>query len=266
MAALWGGLLILEARRPLRPKRESKLRRNSRNLALAAVAALTIQVVEKPIVAPLARRTAARRWGAIPRLGLPTWAERALGLALLDYTLFVWHILTHRSPLLWRFHAVHHADLDLDATTAVRFHAGELALSTAWRAAQVAGLGIAPQTLSLWQGLTMASIAFHHSNLRLPMRWERWLSYGIVTPRLHGIHHASQRELANSNWSSGLALWDLLHRTRRWGVPQNEFTIGVPALQRPDAVTFRKALTLPWAAAARQPSSFWQPESPQPSH
>jgi sterol desaturase/sphingolipid hydroxylase (fatty acid hydroxylase superfamily) len=143
-------------------------------------------------------------------------------LVLLDYTLYLWHVLTHRVPLLWRLHAIHHADRDLDVTTAVRFHVGEMLLSIPFRAAQVRVIGASPRALTLWQALLLGSILFHHSNLRLSERADRWLSWLVVTPRLHGIHHAIDARLRESNWSNGLALWDVLHGTRMAGVPQPE--------------------------------------------
>src|SRR5262245_24583238 len=154
------GLVIFERKRPLRRERESKLRRNSRNLMVASLGALTVHLLEAPAVRPLARLVERRRFGLLPRLGLPRPLTILAAVALMDYTLYLWHILTHRVPLLWRFHAVHHVDLDLDASTALRFHFGELALSVPYRAAQVALIGVDPETLTWWQTFLSLSILF----------------------------------------------------------------------------------------------------------
>ena len=167
-------------------------------------------------------------------------------MLLMDYTLYVWHVLTHRVPTLWRFHAVHHIDLDLDASTAVRFHFGELTLSTPWRVAQVVVIGTSPLALSIWQTGLLMSILFHHSNVELPLRLERRVGRVFVTPRMHGIHHSQVRDETDSNWSSGLTLWDWLHGTLRLNVPQRAITIGVPAFQDPDDVTLPKMVALPF--------------------
>jgi hypothetical protein len=98
----------------------------------------------------------------------------------------------------------------------------------------------------LWQTLLLVSILFHHSNVRLSVEIERWLNRLIVTPRMHGIHHSIVREETNSNWSSGLTLWDRLHRTLYLSVPQNEIIIGVPAYRTPKQVTILKILALPF--------------------
>lgn len=180
------------------------------------------------------------------QIRLPRWAETLLAVARLDYTLDVWHILTHRAPLLWRFHAIHHVDLDLDASTGLRFHFGEIALSVLWRAGQVVIFGVSPRSLAAWQAALSFSILFHHSNLRLPISIERKLSYFIVTPRMHGIHHSFVFEETNSNWSSGFTIWDRLHGTLRLNVPQQEITIGVPALCNPEQVALPAVLAMPF--------------------
>src|SRR3546814_3841546 len=124
----FGGLLWLEHRRPLRRSVEPKPRRTARNLVVAAISAAMLRIVETPVVKPLAKHVEQRRWGLLQRLDLLEWAAVPLAAVLMDYTLYVWHVLLHRVPLLWRFHVAHHVALDLDASTALRFHFGELAL------------------------------------------------------------------------------------------------------------------------------------------
>jgi sterol desaturase/sphingolipid hydroxylase (fatty acid hydroxylase superfamily) len=206
-----------------------------------------------PVIMPLAGLVERQGWGLL-RLGLlPGWLELALALVLMDYTLYVWHVLTHRVPWLWRVHVVHHVDLDLDASTALRFHFAELVVSVVWRAGQVVVIGIGPAALATWQTALLVSILFHHSNVRLPYRIERWLVHLVVTPRMHGIHHSTVRAETDSNWSSGLTVWDRLHGTLRLNVPQDAVTIGVPAYRRSEEVGLRRILALPFR---RQPPSW----------
>lgn len=236
-----------ERRRPLRRGQvEPKLRREARNLAVAGVGALVLQLAEAPIVAPLAQLVERRGWGLLKRVRLPVWLEVALACVLLDYTLYVWHVLTHRVPFLWRCHVVHHADLDMDTSTALRFHFAELALSIPWRAAQVVLIGVAPLALTTWQSLLLFSIIFHHSNVRLPIELERRLNRFIVTPRMHGIHHSIVKADRDANWSSGLTLWDWLHGTLKRHVPQAEIIIGVPAYRAPQELKLARILLLPF--------------------
>ncbi|HWH71229.1 MAG TPA: sterol desaturase family protein [Candidatus Sulfotelmatobacter sp.] len=258
----FGVLLWREWRRPLRRRVEGKLRHTGRNFALASLAALALQLTESPVTRRLTALVQRRRWGLLKQLPLPAGLETLLGILLLDYTLYWWHVATHKVPFLWRFHQPHHVDLDLDATTALRFHFGELVLSVGWRAGQVVLIGISPRALSLWSTALLMEILFHHSNAALPLGLERWLNKILVTPRMHGIHHSIVREETDSNWSSGLTLWDWLHGTLRLNVPQEAIIIGVPAYRHPEAVTLSKVIAMPFGE--QRPS--WQlPDDGQPS-
>jgi sterol desaturase/sphingolipid hydroxylase (fatty acid hydroxylase superfamily) len=243
----FAAIVVGETRRPLRPgRREPKLRRNLRNLAVAGLSAATLQLLEKPVVEPLSRLVERRGWGLLKQLPLAGWAETALAILLMDYTLYLWHVATHRSEALWRFHKVHHVDLDMDASTALRFHFAEMAISVPYRAAQVALIGVAPRPLSIWQTLLFVSILFHHSDLRLPPGIERRLVNLVVTPRMHGIHHSIIEAETNSNWSSGLTLWDRLHGTLRLDLLAEEIEIGVAAYREPADVTLPRLVEMPF--------------------
>ena len=239
-------LLWLEHRRPLRRHMERKLIRNMRNLAMVAVSAMTIWLIERPVASALAQFVEREQWGLVQYLQGPAWLNVVLSVLLLDYTLYLWHVLTHKVPMLWRFHRVHHADLDLDASTALRFHCLEMMLSVPWRAAQVLAIGVAPLTLAIWQTATLLAILLHHSNVEFPLYIERWLCRFIVTPRMHGIHHSMIREEANANWSTIFAFPDYLHRTRKLNVPQQAVTIGVPAYRDPQELTLAKIMAMPF--------------------
>ena len=246
-----GALVWLERRRPLRRETESKSARDVRNLAVAGLSAAALALTEKPLVERLTALVERRRWGLLKRARLPAWLEVLLAVVLLDYTLYVWHVLTHRAPWLWRFHRVHHVDLDLSATTALRFHFAEMVASVPWRAAQIVSLGVSPLSFSVWQTALFLSILFHHSNVRLPAGLERRLNRLVVTPRMHGIHHSTVLEERDSNWSSGLTLWDRLHGTLRLDVPKDEITIGVPEYRAPGEVGLVRILKMPFAEETR---------------
>src|SRR4030095_13522128 len=147
-----GALLLLawlERRKPLRRSVEPKLRREARNLTVAGISAIAAVLVERPIVMPLAALVEKRNLGLLRLFGFPLWLELAAALVLMDYTFSVWHVLMHRIPLLWRFHLVHHVDLDLDASTALRFHFTEVLASIPWRAGQVVVIGLTPFSFSI---------------------------------------------------------------------------------------------------------------------
>lgn len=247
-----GGILWSERRRPLRRQVDPGARRILRNVAVGVVTAAEVAIAERPLIEALARSVERHRLGLLPMLGMPRWVETALAVPLLDYTLYLWHILLHRVPVLWRFHLAHHTDLDLDASSALRFHFGEFAASIPWRAAQVALIGVSPRALALWRMLTAIEVVFHHSNFRLPRRIEEPLTWLVMTPRLHGIHHSIVDEERDSNFSSGLTLWDRLHGTLRTDVPRDTITIGVLPYRAPHQVTLAKTLRVPFVSERRR--------------
>ncbi len=248
-----GTLLWLEHRRTLRRVVENKSVRDIRNLGIAAGAGAVMQFLEAPVSFSLAAKAQAHRRGLVQRLPFPSWLRSLAAIALLDYTLYWWHFVTHRIPLLWRFHQVHHIDREMDATTALRFHFLEIALSVLFRAAQVIVIGPSPASFAAWQIFLMVCILFHHSNVSLPINIERLLARLLVTPRLHGIHHSIVPEQVNSNWSSGLTIWDWLHGTLVTEVVQAELILGVADKRSDDDQKLKRLLTLPFEGSASVP-------------
>ena len=243
-ATIWA----LERKRRARPYVEPASRHTTRNLAVAGLAAATVHLLETPAVVPVARAAARQQSGLVWMVPGPSWLRGVLAVLLLDYTLYLWHIVVHRVPWLWRFHLAHHVDLDLDASTGLRFHAGEIAASIPWRAAQILVIGVTPTTLVVWQSLTIVSVLFHHSNTKLSGRSEYLLSWLVATPRMHAIHHSIDPAQLQSNFSSGLAIWDRLHRTARFDAAASDVTVGVPGYLDPHDVSLTRILTLPFAA------------------
>ncbi|MFW7380736.1 MAG: sterol desaturase family protein [Oligoflexus sp.] len=248
IGAAIGSLLWLERKLPLRRSVEPKLRHDARNFVMAASTALTIRLTEKPLAMKAMALSDNHRIGLLHRFKAPAAVKSALAVVMLDYTLYVWHVLTHKVPFLWRFHQVHHVDLDLTATTAIRFHFGEMAISAIYRSGQVFFIGASPRALNLWQTLTLIEILFHHSNVKLPMKWERLISAFVVTPRMHAIHHSTRQDETDSNWSSGMSIWDRLHRTLRLDVPQERIRIGVPAYGESSELKLWDVLSQPFRA------------------
>lgn len=223
-----GGLAWLERRRPLRARTQPSSRRLPINLAMAGISAAVTSPLQTAVIARATAWAERRGYGLTRWIPMPRWLARATGMVLLDYTLWHWHRVNHRSSSLWAMHASHHADLDLDVSTALRFHVGELLASVPVRAAQVILLGIDRPTLRAWETALMVAIAFHHSNLRLPARFESTLSKLLITPRLHGIHHAAKPDRLDTNFGTLLAIWDVLHGTRESKLDQEDLAVGLP--------------------------------------
>lgn len=253
-AVVGGGFLLFtawETIAPLRKMLEPKLRHVMRNLTVGGISLAILTLLQAPVLVPVAQWATQHHIGLLNQLKIPPPFDAVVAIVFLDYTLWWWHRANHQIPFLWRFHLPHHVDLDLDASTALRFHFGELTLSIAYRSMQILLIGTNPFQLWLWQTILFASILFHHSNARLPLAFERFLVHVIVTPRMHGIHHSDQLNETNSNWSSLLSVWDYLHRTIVLNVPQPEIAIGVPAYRHPSEVTIGKILLLPFRRQRR---------------
>jgi sterol desaturase/sphingolipid hydroxylase (fatty acid hydroxylase superfamily) len=246
-----GTLYVVERLRPLRARKEPGPARVGRNLAIGLLAGAATAASEWPVVEPAQRLAERHRLGLLRLVALPRAVRIALGFLLLDYTLYLWHRLNHHVPFLWRFHAVHHVDLDLDSTTGLRFHFGELTLAAGFRAAQILLLGVDRMTLRAWQQILVVSVIFHHSNLELPIAIERRIVRCLVTPRMHGIHHSTRGDEVDANYSSLLSWWDRMHRSLRLNVQQASITIGVEGFLRPDDVTLAESLSLPFRRDSR---------------
>ncbi|TDN37958.1 fatty acid hydroxylase family protein [Hymenobacter sp. UV11] len=243
LAVLGLGLLLLETRRPLRRRTRPRPERWTRNVLLAAPSLPAMRLTLLPAMVNFAQALAPRR---LPLSRLPEPLRTAAEVLVLDYLAYTWHRLLH-APLLWRLHRVHHNDLDMDLTTAWRFHFGEMLASIPYRAALPALLGVRPATVLSYEAVFEACTAFQHSNWRLPLAVEQPLARLLITPRAHGIHHSQVQRETDSNFGVVLSLWDYLHRTLRLNVPQAEVTIGVPAYPDPAAQSVPQLLALPLA-------------------
>jgi len=247
-------LFLAERRWPLRRPRAALLAGLAVNLTVAGIALSVAAATVRPLVLRALHLTTERPLGLFRWLALPPALEWPLAFLLLDLSFYWWHRANHRAPLLWRFHNVHHLDPALDVSTALRFHFVEIALSAAFRVAQVVVLGLGAGVYWAYELCFQANTLFHHSNVRLPIRFERLLNRVVVTPRMHGIHHSQVEREAMSNYGVLLPWWDRLHRTLRLNVPQRAIEIGVPGYARPDD----NRLTALLAAPFRRQRDYWR--------
>lgn len=148
-------------------------------------------------------------------------------ILILDMFIFWWHKTVHEVPFLWRFHEVHHLDEHLDTTSAIRFHFGEIFFSAFVRGALIIGLAIPLTSIVVFETLVLVFTLFHHSNVSLPLRIEKPLSYIIVTPSLHWVHHHALRQDTDSNYGTIFSFWDRLFRTKSDTLRRKEMKIGV---------------------------------------
>lgn len=254
LVALFVALAALQYRWPLRRWVHRFWPRFMTNAGLAGPTFLVLRLGLIPAEVAVAYWAQQHGFGLLNLLSLPGWVEGMVAILMLDYVLYVWHWLNHQIPLLWRFHNVHHTDLDLGVSTAFRFHFVEMLLSGVFRLGGVLVIGAGPVVVLIYEVVFEASVAFHHSNWRLPYRLERVLSWLIVTPRMHGIHHSIVQRETNSNYSNLLNVWDRIHRTIRLNVRQDDVVIGVAGYQDADHDhTLVGLLTLPF----RRQKEYW---------
>lgn len=238
------------------------VRHDAKNLAIGAANALIAAVLTGGLL--VAVETASQNMGLLRWLAFPTVATTLLALAIMDFWMYAWHRLNHGVPFLWRFHRMHHSDPNVDASTGVRFHTGEIVMSALARVALVPILGLALWQLVLYDAVLLPVVLFHHSNVRLP----RWLDYGltwiVVSPAMHRVHHSRWRPETDSNFASILPLWDRLFGTFRLRDDARTIRLGLTEFDEPKWQSLWGMIRTPVAPLARDGES--QPvESPSES-
>ena len=213
---LFALLALLETLLPRRPRAQPRRRRWFTNWGIVLLDSLTLRIVA--IAVPLlavgaAVDAAARGWGLFNRLDWPVVVEVVLAVLVLDLLIWAQHLVTHKVPLLWRLHQVHHADVDMDVTTAIRFHPIEIALSMLLKVGAVYLLGAAALAVILFEILLNGMAMFNHANLKLPAGLDAALRKVVVTPDMHRVHHSVHRDEHDSNYGFSLSVWDRLFGT-----------------------------------------------------
>jgi sterol desaturase/sphingolipid hydroxylase (fatty acid hydroxylase superfamily) len=245
LAGIFLVLYIAETISVLRVRTQKRSHRVIINSLVAVPGFLALRLLLLPAMVWIALKN--KTW----KVGITHGFEKNLvmrsvtGFFLLDYSNYLWHILNHRIPLLWRFHLVHHTDRDLDVTTAIRFHAGEMISSVFARGLAVLLAGVSPRMVLVYEICFEAATQFHHSNWKLPYRLEKNLIKVFVTPRMHGIHHSEIKSETDSNYSVIFSFWDRLHRTINLNKSQHAIIIGVPSY--PKQLSAYSLLKLPLA-------------------
>lgn len=246
LVGIFAFLFLMESITQLRVRKEKRMRRSMINAIFSIPGFIVLRLLLLPAMVWIAYKNQDWGLGLNYLYRLPLWVEGAIAFVLLDYTNYLWHVLNHKSSFLWRFHLVHHTDVDLDVTTAIRFHAGEVLTSVLFRGLAVFAIGATPIIVLIYEIVFEACTQFHHSNWKLPFGMEKVANKVIVTPRMHGIHHSIIRNETDSNYSVIFSFWDRLHRTVNLNIPQKEITTGVPVYSNPDELTMGYLLKLPF--------------------
>ncbi|MCC6139198.1 MAG: sterol desaturase family protein [Nitrospira sp.] len=198
---------------PRRALTASKLCRWGGNLTIVVLNTAIARVFFMGGVVAVAVLAQERGWGLLNLVEGPAWLEAGAAIVLLDFIIYWQHQVFHFVPLLWRFHMMHHSDLDLDVTSGVRFHPVEIVISVGVKALAVLVLGVAPLAVVVFEIILNATALFNHSNVRMPLWLDRVLRSVIVTPDMHRIHHSAAVCETNSNYGFNVPWWDRLFGT-----------------------------------------------------
>ncbi len=204
-----------EVAAPRRRREIPRLLRWSNNLGVVALDTALVRLLFPLAAVGLALHAQANGWGLLNALEVPGWAAFPIALLALDLAIYLQHVMFHAVPALWRLHRMHHADLEFDVTTGLRFHPVEILLSMGIKLAVVAALGAPPLAVLVFEVLLNATAMFNHSNVAIPARIDRWLRLLVVTPDMHRVHHSVVPAETNSNFGFNLPWWDRLLGTYR---------------------------------------------------
>ena len=202
----------------LAPRRDEKIGRWARwpsNIGVVVLDTVLVRLLFPIGAVGLAMLAESRGWGLLNAFDIPAWAAIPVGVILLDLAIYLQHVLFHAVPALWRLHRMHHADLEFDVTTGIRFHPIEILLSMGIKLAVVAALGTPAVAVLIFEILLNATSMFNHGNVELPARLDRALRWIVVTPEMHRVHHSIKPRETNSNFGFNLPWWDRVFGTYR---------------------------------------------------
>ncbi|NNE78941.1 MAG: sterol desaturase family protein [Silicimonas sp.] len=221
-ASLFAVFALIEAYAPRRDRVQTRKVRWITNFGLVLIDAVALRLlaIALPFLAIGAALDAnANNWGVLNQIDAPLWLTVPLTILVFDFAIWLQHLVTHKVPLLWRLHRVHHADRDIDVTTAVRFHPVEIALSMLLKIGLVYLIGPPALGILLFEVILNGTAMFNHANMRLPKRLDTILRQVLVTPDMHRVHHSDQRHEHDSNYGFALSTWDRMFGTY---IPQPE--------------------------------------------
>lgn len=239
---------VVESWRPMFEKqRIGRLKHACRNISFAVLNVALLGVFVKTVTTRVTEWAGDGSYGILHFLHAPTWMEWLLALLLIDSWMYVWHRANHRIPFLWRFHRMHHTDLALDVTSASRFHPGELFFSAILRTLLIPIFGLELGQVILYELILMPIILFHHSNISIPEKWDKYLRWLIVSPRMHWVHHSDIQKETDSNYASIFSFWDRCARTFCWRMDPEKIQYGIEDKEVNSLQTIPQMLKTPLA-------------------
>lgn len=208
-------LWTLETVIPFLPNSQERFKHDVRNLVIGLFNSIILAALFAPIFFFVTSWTQAKSFGLLNLVNLPVWFSTILAILLQDSWLYFWHRINHRIPFLWRFHKVHHSDSTMNASTAIRFHTGEILISAVLRLGVIAFLGLSLWQVLLYDLLIIPFIFLHHSNVQFPGKLDKIYQVLFVSPAMHRIHHSPERIETDSNYGAIFSFWDKLGHSLR---------------------------------------------------
>jgi sterol desaturase/sphingolipid hydroxylase (fatty acid hydroxylase superfamily) len=254
MAVFFGGLgffLLLELAMPYRRPSISKLKRWLINLGLTAFNTVALRLVFGGAIVAVAAYVTQNQLGVLNMVALPYWAKLLITVAFMDLMLYVWHLLNHEMPFLWRFHRVHHTDLNMDVSSATRFHLGELVISACIKVGLVFFLGADLLGVTVFETALVLSAQFHHSSIKVPWWFERIFWVLFVPPSMHRIHHSVKIKERDANYGTIFSLWDRVLGTMVSQVAQDKIIMGVGGHFDEKKLGLERILVMPFTKPVR---------------
>jgi len=247
----FGVLIVMSIWELLWPRRVltmSKLTRWLSNLGIVLLDNALIRVLFPVLAIGVAAAGQENNWGLLNNIQLPYWLSVGLGVLALDLIIYLQHLMFHAVPLIWRLHMMHHADLDIDVTTGLRFHPLEIIISMLIKLSAIAALGPSVLTVIIFEVTLNATAMFNHSNVKMPFHVDKVLRLFVVTPDMHRVHHSVTIRETNSNFGFNFPWWDRLFGTYR---PQpaaghEGMTIGLSQFRDPKGNNLFRMLVLPF--------------------
>jgi sterol desaturase/sphingolipid hydroxylase (fatty acid hydroxylase superfamily) len=251
-ASFLGILILMAIWESLSPRRVLTVSKKARwfaNLGLVSIDTLALRLLLPITAVALALFIEKRGWGILNNFGLPLWIAVVIGVAALDFVIYLQHAMFHFIPALWRLHRVHHTDLDFDVTTGVRFHPVEILLSMGIKMAAISFLGASALAVVIFEVVLNATSMFNHGNIFLPLGLDRRLRLFVVTPEMHRVHHSVMIKEYNSNFGFNLPWWDRLLGTYRDQPTAGHegMVIGLAPFRDPNRLTLARLLLLPFS-------------------
>jgi sterol desaturase/sphingolipid hydroxylase (fatty acid hydroxylase superfamily) len=247
-AAVFAAMAIWEWYAPRRRMIAGRAPRWPGNLGILAIDIVAVRLLIPTAAVGVALIADDAGWGLFRLLGMPYWAALVAGVIVLDLVIYLQHVVFHYVPVLWRLHRMHHADIDIDVTTGLRFHPLEILLSMVIKMAAVAALGVPAVAVVIFEVLLNATAMFNHSNVALPPWLDTIARWIVVTPQMHQVHHSIEREETDSNFGFNLPWWDRLFGTYRAAPRAGEkgIVIGLPMFRDMAELRITRLLTQPF--------------------